>query len=200
MSEIVGKIHIKRKILSLSIIGLAVLFFYLPDDLVIRMMVSISIIFVFLDFVHYKIGEENILTRLYFKLYPKKPHEYKKMLSDASIFFLSTLIMVIVFPKEIVAFSVIIFIVADIVSHVFGIIFHQGKLFWNQEKTWGGVLPSFFSALLVGYLIVKLVPHFDLNFLQIAVLSATIALFGTLDEFDNLAMPWSYALLLSFFV
>lgn len=195
-----NKIHLKRKILSLSIIGLAILFYRLPDDLAVRLMISISIIFVLLDFVHYKIGEENILTRLYFKLYPKKSHEYKKMLSDASIFFLSTLVMIIIFPKAIVAFSLIVFIVADIASHVFGIIFHKGKLFWNQKKTWGGVLPSFFFAFWAGYLMAKWMPYFDLSFLEITVLSAVIALFGTLNEFDNLAMPWSYALLLSFFV
>lgn len=197
MQNLASKIHLKRKVLSLSIVALAVLLYRLPYESGLQLMVFISAVFIFLDSMHHKYGDKNILTRIYFKLYPKKPHEYQRLLSDASIFFFSTLVMILVFTKEIAVFSIIIFIVADITSHISGIMLHRGKLFWNHAKTWGGVIPSFVLAFISGYITMSLMTNFDLSLIQITITSALVAVLGTLNNYDNIAMPWGSAIFLS---
>jgi dolichol kinase len=200
MENLASKIHLRRKILSLGIIVLAVLLYKLPKESSIELLVFISTTFILLDCIHHKYGEKNILTRLYFKLYPKKPHEYKRLLSDASVFFFSTLVMMLVFIKEITVFSIVIFIIADITSHITGIILHKGKLFWNHQKTWGGLIPSFILAFITGYITIQLMPSFDLNLQSLVIVSAIISVMGTLNDYDNIAMPWGSAIFLSFFI
>jgi len=190
------KIDFKRKLLSLSIILLAYFLYSLSRAEAIICMLVLSMIFTILDLIYHKTGTKNFLMRLYFNLYPKKEHEYERSLSDATVFFWSTFLMVILFSREIMMYSIAVYIIADATAHIFGIIFHGGELFWNKEKTWGGLVPSFLFALLTGYLVIKLIPEIDFSAFKIAASAGIIALMGTLNDYDNVAMPWGAAIFL----
>ena len=188
-------IHVWRKILSLAVIALAIWYYHMSYVVMLATVSVMLLFFALFDVIHHVTGDKNLAMRLFFSIYPKKPHEYKRLFSDASVFLFSTLIMVLVFSREIVIFSLVVFLCADLTSHVFGIAVHKKPLFWNMQKTWGGLLPGFIFAWVSGYIVIFYTPM-GIQLAELTLLSATVAIFSTLNDYDNIAMPWGAALLL----
>jgi len=196
--ELIKRINPLRKILALFIIASALYYHFLGKNIALITFSILMALFLFFDFLHYSSKGRNKFACLFFKLYPKKSFEKKHIFTDGTIFFISTILMILFFPKEIVVLSLIIYGFCDQAERIFGILFSSEKLFWNKSKNWIGTLFGLFIAILAGTLFTRLLNlNFSMHSLIIA--SALAALAGTLKNKgmifdDNLLMPWLTAL------
>ena len=132
---------------------------------------------------------------MFFKLYPKRKEEYNNILTDASILLISTLLLILVFPKDIAILSMILFTFVDVGEQIFGITFPSERLPWNDEKNVAGTLAGFFVAVIVGALSIFFM-GLGVPFDFLLPVSAVAAVAGTSKKHDNIVIEWSSAILL----
>jgi len=189
-------IHVLRKIISiLFVVSLALFFYFLGEINTLFILLALTVVFVPLDIVHYFTKGKNRISRLFFETYPKKRAEYGQYVSDASIFFISTIIMVLFFDKDIVFLSLLIFIFTDASEQIFGNLFPSKGFLWNKKKGWIGTLSGFLIAMAVSFSIMG-VFFIEIAFWRILFSCAVAAILGLSRKYDNVLIPWGAAIVL----
>ena len=189
-------INVLRKIMSLAIIAFAALYYFIRKNEFAIFLTIIITLFIIFDLINYFSKNKNKLSRLFFKLYPKKKEEIKQPLTDATIFLILTLILTILLPKEIVIFALILYTIVDGTEQIFGIALDEKtKIPWNKYKTIQGTFAGFVSAIIASYIIIKFItPTVPLSI--ILPVSFISALAGTSKKYDNEIILSSIALIL----
>jgi len=180
--------------LSIFIFLFALVYYFFNKGAMLIVLGILLIIFLLFDLINYFSDGKSKIARIFFKLYPKKKREGRTILTDATIFFISTILLVLIFQKEIVVFSLIILVFCDIAEQVFGIKIKSRKLFWNKGKNWAGLIGGFVISVIVGYLAVELLGLLSLG--VILPISIVAAVAGTSPRYDNILIPWSVVLIL----
>ncbi len=190
------KIATKRKFLSLFIILFALLYYFTNKTIFVYTMSSMLALFLFFDLLDYFSKGKNKFAKYFFRLYPKKREELKSILTDATIFFISTLLMGLFFQKEVVIFSLILLTFVDMSEHIFGKLLPFQKLPWNSQKSFLGTFMGLLIGAIVSYLVITTILE---NIPLIVILPASIvaAIAGTSKKFDNILIPWCVSIILT---
>jgi dolichol kinase len=184
-----------RKFESLFILIFALFYFYTNKELFLVISVILFLIFILFDFIYYCSNGKNIIAEAFFKIYPHKKLEKKRIITDPSIFFASTIIMTYIFSKEIVVLSLILMTFVDAFEQIFGIKFKTAYLFWNKDKNWGGTFAGFFAGLIFGFLTIYFL-NLPFRYIFLLPVSLAAAFGGTSPKFDNILIPWLSAMVL----
>jgi|TARA_B100000315_G_C14308148_1_gene465046 dolichol kinase len=189
------KIATKRKFLSLFIVLFALLYYFTNKTIFVFTMSSMLALFLFFDLLNYFSKGKNKLAKHFFRLYPKKREELKSILTDATLFFISTLLMSLFFQKEVVIFSLILLTFVDMSEQIFGKLLPFKKLPWNPQKSFLGTFMGFLIGTIVSYLVITTILE---NIPLIVILPASIvaAIAGTSKKFDNILIPWCVSIIL----
>lgn len=190
----IRKMDLIRKFLSLYILIFALIYYFFDKKVILITLSALLILFLPFDLMNYFSKGKNKISKWFFKLYPKKRLEKKHILSDASIFFIFTIFLVLLLQKDIVVFSLILFTFCDPIEKIFGILFPYEKLPWNKDKNWMGTSAGFLVSILAGFLAISCL-NINLPLWIIFPTSFIAALAGTSPKYDNILIPWSIAIL-----
>lgn len=185
------KINWTRKVLSLFILLFALLYYFTSKKIILITLIAMLSIFLFFNLLNYYSKGKSKIANIFFKLYPKKEHEYKRPITDATIFFISTIFLILIFKMEIVIMSLILLTFVDANEQIFGIKFSKSKkLFWNKDKNYAGTLAGFLTGIIIS-LISILTLKLGFGIWTILPISIISSLAGTAKKFDNIIMPWA---------
>jgi len=192
----IKKIAVKRKILSLFILLFALLYNFTNKKITLVILFSFFTIFLIFDLFNYFSRGKNKASKFFFKLYPKKKKEYNSLLSDATLFFISTILLILIFQKEIVILSLILLMSVDAGEQIFGILIKSKKLPWNKDKSWMGTFMGFLIGIITLYIVITTILE-NIPFIIILPTSFIAAIAGTSKKFDNILIPWCVAIILA---
>lgn len=158
-------------------------YFYVDKSILLWIIGVIGLIFVIMDLA--RLGSKNI--NLFFQNKATKVYKKgeEKRFSSISLFFISSFLVILIFPKMIAILALSFLIFGDVFAKFFGLEYGRMKLF--GEKTLEGSLAHFTICLLVGYI---LWPYVGLSPVVIlaGVFSATISEALPLGVNDNLSV------------
>ena len=190
------KIRWVRKLLSLFILLFALVYYFTNLQVILITLSSFLLVFFsFYTLDHYRFN--NKIIRLFLKLYPKKEEDKNTLFPSDIRFFISTIILLLLFPKDIAIYSLIILTFCDDAEQIFGIKYKIKNLPWNKDKNLAGLLGGFVAAVFVGYLSVKILNFENISYSAIILSSIIASLAGTLKRYDNETMPWGTSLTLT---
>ncbi len=196
MEDIVTKIAWKRKLLSLVVFLFALLYYFTDATFFICFLLIMFALFSFFDVIHYISKGKNMFAKYFFKVYPKKKEELNVLFTDATLFFLCTLIMCLFFQKDAVVFSLIMLTFVDAGEQIFGILIKSKPLPWNPKKNYSGT----FSGFLIGLVVSCISIIFLFNTVPLWIIFPTsfvAAIAGTSKQYDNILIPWAVAIVLT---
>jgi len=185
--------------MGMFILGFIGIYYLFDKSAILGFLGLILAIFLPFDLLNYFSKGKNRFSKLFFRLYPKKSEEKNRLLSDASTFFISTILLILIFEREIVLFTLILFALCDASEGVFGKLISSKTLPWNKRKNFAGTLGGFIIAMISGYLAVTYL-SIDIPMLLILPASFICALAGTVKKWDNLFMPWLTAIVTWFLI
>ncbi len=201
----IEKISPFRKIEAFFIIIFALIYYFFGKIIIWYILIILLSAFLVFDLVNYYSRRKDTNTKLFYKLYPKKKLEKRNILTDGTIFFISTALMVLFLEKNVVVLSLIIFCFCDQAERIFGILMPSKKLYWSKSKNWAGTILGFIIAFLAGFISIKILNlSFPIWFLLptsiVAALAGTMKNnYNNIIQNDNILMPWLSALTLSLF-
>lgn len=184
--------HPLRRLLKLSVLALPLGLIWLPKSFILPVIIVLLLFFVVFDMIRFL---SPYINRRYLRLKIFAKQKEKQKFSGATLIFLSALIVFWLFPKEIAAFSFIVFLLGDTLAPLGQKLLSIPLL---REKTLGGALIIFLVSFISGLFLMSLTPLY-LAFPQILLASLLTA---TLDQFsflmdDNLLVPVGTALILT---
>ncbi|MBI2196914.1 glycerol-3-phosphate acyltransferase [Candidatus Daviesbacteria bacterium] len=184
--------HPLRQILKLGVIALPLGAIWLPREFVIPIIAALFLVFAVFDAVRFlapKINQRYLLL----SIFAKQKERFQP--SGATLLFLSMLLTIGLFPKEIAVLSLTAFLLGDSLVPI-------GQHFLSipliKEKTLGGAGIYIFTSVTAGLFLKSLTP---LDLSLSLILSASL-LTAVLDQFsflidDNLLVPVGTALSLT---
>lgn len=188
-----------RKLLSLFIIIFSLIYYYFNKTTFLLVITAMFILFLTFDLLRFFSKGKNKFAKIFFYLYPKKREELNFIFTDATLFFMSTILMGLFISKEILIFSLSILTFVDAGENIFGKILPFKKLPWNSKKSYLGTFAGFLIGIIISYLAIIFIPY-NLPLYLILLSSFVAAMAGTSYKYDNLLIPWSVAVLLTILI
>ncbi|MEK2689814.1 diacylglycerol/polyprenol kinase family protein [Bdellovibrio sp. HCB288] len=191
-------IHYARKIWHMSaVFAMFLAFVYLPEKVSLTLLVVAWILFVPFDFLRHRYPALNDIAVHAFK--PIMRQSEVKKLAGTTFLLTGVLIVYVIFPRPIVALTLLFLAFADPIASYFGILYGKDKIFGH--KSIQGFMAAFFVCM--GLTLVFLLYH---NYLtdRVIVISLLAGLVGAFAELipvgkldDNLTLPLMSAVGLS---
>ncbi len=180
-----------RKGIHMVSLSIPIIYYYMPKDIALSILVPMTLISIILDFLRYY---SKTVADIFYKIFGQilRKHETggKKTLNGGTYVLISAALCVFLFPKVLVIMSFSILIISDILAALVGMSIGKIKI---NGKTLEGSLAFFISAVAVIMLTPKITYSFSEYMIGIAG-----AFIGTLAELysfnlldDNFAIPVS---------
>lgn len=134
---------------------------------------------------------ENSLTDIFISL---ERDNVKRPYMGAFTFYLSSGIVLVLFPSEIANLSVAVLAVGDSVSSIVGIHFGRNKIFFNSKKSWEGTIGGFLASFVVCSLFSSYALALAASFIGMLIEALPW------DMNDNISIPFSISIILSLIV
>lgn len=179
----------KRKLIHLSSLWIPILYIYTEPQMMIKMIVSLTLIVVFIDLGRHKFQYLAQVTNILFSNIIRSHEKNPYSLSGASNMLIGVSFSIIAFSKEIAILSIVILIICDMSSALIGRKFGRIKIL---DKSLEGSLAFLMSGLVVCYIFIYYIQF------SLSIKSSFIALFfATFAELiskqikldDNLVIP-----------
>ena len=179
-----------RKIVHISSSGIAILLWYYGKDIMLPWVLAVAILFPILDLLRKYIP---LLSKIYFILFGiiTRPYEYQ-VLSGASWVFIGAGFTVYLFNEKVAVIALLVMSLSDSSAALIGIKYGTTRLF---NKSLEG---SFTFLLSASIIIFTLSPELYIINITAVFISVIIELFSTPMLNDNLFIPVSIALILTF--
>ncbi|WP_413586238.1 diacylglycerol/polyprenol kinase family protein [Bdellovibrio sp. HCB274] len=191
-------IHYARKIWHMSaVFAMFLAYVYMPEKLSLSLLVIAWILFVPFDFLRHRYPVLNDFAVHAFK--PIMRQSEVKKLAGTTFLLTGVLIVYVIFPRPIVALTLLFLAFADPIASYFGILYGKDKIFGH--KSIQGFMAAFFVCM--GLTMAFLLYH---NYLtdRVIVISLLAGLVGAFAELipvgkldDNLTLPLMSAVGLS---
>lgn len=180
-----------RKGIHMVSLSIPIIYYYIPKDIALSILVPMTLISIILDFLrYYSKTVANIFYKIFGQILRKHETGGKKTLNGGTYVLISAALCVFLFPKVLVIMSFSILIISDILAALVGMSIGKIKI---NGKTLEGSLAFFISAVAVILLTPKITYSFSEYLIGIAG-----AFIGTLAELysfnlldDNFAIPVS---------
>ncbi|WP_340598574.1 diacylglycerol/polyprenol kinase family protein [Bdellovibrio sp. GT3] len=180
-----------------AVFAMFLAFVYLPEKVSLTLLVVAWILFVPFDFLRHRYPALNDIAVHAFK--PIMRQSEVKKLAGTTFLLTGVLIVYVIFPRPIVALTLLFLAFADPIASYFGILYGKDKIFGH--KSIQGFMAAFFVCM--GLTLVFLLYH---NYLtdRVIVISLLAGLVGAFAELipvgkldDNLTLPLMSAVGLS---
>ncbi|MBN1377584.1 glycerol-3-phosphate acyltransferase [Candidatus Woesearchaeota archaeon] len=145
----VPEIKICRKILRVFGILLPVLYFFFAKNIILVILAVLLLLFVLVDILR---KNKKIELKVYKAIYKKK----EKSFSNISLFILSALITVLLFPKSIAILALSFLVFGDTFAEIIGTKFGRIKIM--GKKTLEGFLAGLSANLIIGLIWLNFLP------------------------------------------
>lgn len=184
-----------RKLIHLCSLSIPVIYYYIPRNTAIIILLILTVLAIFLDLARYL---SPAVGSIFYKIFGflLRRHELdssKKNLNGATYVFISALVSIIIFPKVLFITAFAILIVSDSMAALIGRKYGKHKFLSKSRE---GTLAFFFSAIIVVLLTPKVegnLTEYVIGFFAAAVGAIVENIsFGLAD--DNLSIPLSIGL------
>ena len=184
------KYELIRKLIHISNLIIPLLLFYYDRYFVLLVLVPISIVFIFFDYL--RINNHRV-ANFYNKYFSMITRDFESnRLTGASYVFFSSSVIIYIFPKEIAILSLLIMSISDSMAAIIGQKYGKVKIF---EKTLEGTTAFFLSSILLLLLFrIQLFPG-----ILAIVISTLVESSNFLRIDDNLSVPLSFSISYSAF-
>ena len=186
------KYEVIRKLIHFSNLLIPLLLFYYSKDLILKILIPLSIIFISLDYLRINTSKVASFYDKYFSLITRE-FEFNHF-TGASYVFFSSCVIIIFFPLEVAIPSLLIMSISDSVAAIIGLRYGKVKLY---SKTLEGTIAFFLTSTLIILLFsrIELLPG------MIAVIISTLVESSDfLNIDDNLSVPLSFSISYSIFM
>ncbi len=176
---------IARKLIHYSAVGIPLAYYYLFEKkTALYLLLAASIIVIFSDVLR-MIGPKS--RRLYWRLFGwmSKKRELKHEFTGASYMLVGSLLVVLLFPKNIAVTALIFLTIGDPTACLIGTFF--GRIKTMRNKTLEGTL----AFILSGFLVSLLVTEMPVIYKLIAVVTAALVEMLPIKIDDNFTVPIS---------
>lgn len=190
--------EITRKALHLSSIWIPLFYYYLPYATVLWILISLTIFSLLVEYGRYVSPVVNQFVQKFFGsiLRTHEIDQSRKLLSGATYVFISALLCILIFPRNIAVAAFAILIISDTASALFGRKFGKHRVY---DKSLEGALAFALSGCLVILVTPKVYGHwleYAIGFFA-AFVGAIVEMLSTkLRLDDNLSVPTSIGLTL----
>jgi len=180
-----------RKGIHLCSLSIPIIYYYIPRDIALAILVPMTLISIVLDFLrYYSKGVAKFFYFIFGQILRKHETGGKKTLNGGTYVLISAALCVFLFPKVLVIMSFTILIISDILAALVGMSIGKIKI---NGKTLEGSLAFFISAVAVILLTPK-ITYSSTEYL-IGIIGAFIGTLAELYSFnlldDNFAIPLS---------
>ncbi len=185
-------VEVRRKIVHLSTLIIPIFYHLTSKETVLIFLIPFFIFYLSIDILrHFHKGLGSIFKKYFFNRVLREKEVEGFM--GSTYFLFSTILTIILFPKEIAILSILFLIISDTVAALAGKLFGKVSLF---DKTLEGSL----AFLLTSILIVFAYPNINLIQGILGSIVATVLEFLPLRIDDNLTIPLGSAAIMFFVV
>ena len=165
--------EIKRKMIHLSSLWIPILYIYIDQELMLKLLITLSVIALMIDILRKIIIPLNNLVNVIIGDLMREDEKTASAFSGATYLYISSALTIYLFSKEVAIFALFILMISDSFAALIGKKFGKVKL---MDKSLEGSISFAFSAIVI-YYILNIYFNFSLPLITyiFAILSGTIA-------------------------
>jgi dolichol kinase len=190
-AQITYRTELVRKTIHLSSLCIPIIYFFIPREQALMLLVPIMLIFFVIDMGRYYVKPlRDIFSRFFGWLLRKHENDAeRKRLNGATYVLIAALLSVFIFPKFIALISLTILIIGDTFAALFGRKFGKHR-FKNKS------LEGLSAFIISGSIVILLSPKIDYNIAEYFIGIFAVVVGGLVEAFitsidDNLTIPLS---------